>query len=155
MKRIGFAFALGVAAVALNTSARAAEAGTPYVGLGLGLHMADSTRLDYQDPPGSKAGMSNANYRLGFGVAAALGYRWSETLRLEAELGYRGAGLDNIGPEDAEGKQSSLSLMANVVFDIGEGTNFQPYTGGGIGLANNSWGNVKTPTSPIYDDSKK
>ena len=151
MKKIGFA--LGIAAAA-SSSASAQERG-PYVGLGLGLHMADRTRLDYEEPPGSKTGMSDANFRLGFGVAAAAGYRWTDSMRFEAELSYRGTSLDNVGPEDAEGKQSSLSIIGNILFDVGAGQNFHPYLGLGVGLANNSWSNVKTPTSPIYDDSKK
>ena len=99
--------------------------------------------------------MSDANFRLGFGVAAAAGYRWTDSMRFEAELSYRGTSLDNVGPEDAEGKQSSLSIIGNVLFDVGAGQNFYPYFGFGVGLANNSWSNVKTPTSPVYDDSKK
>lgn len=152
MKRIGFAVALGFAAAASGASAQ--ELG-PYVGLGLGLHMAKGTAFDYQEPPGTKVGMSDANFRLGFGVAAAAGYRWNDSMRLEVELSHRSTGLDNMGPEDAEGKQNSLSVMANVLFDIGVGENFHPYLGGGIGLSNNSWSDVETPTSPVYDDSQK
>jgi opacity protein-like surface antigen len=155
MKRLGFALALGVAAVISTTSARAQDAIGPYVALGLGLHSAAATNLDYEEPPGTKTGQSNANFRLGFNIAAAAGYRWSDYMRFEAELGYRSAGLDNIGPLDAEGKQSAFSIMGNILFDVGEGTNFQPYIGGGVGLANNSWSNVEVTTSPIYDDNNK
>lgn len=158
MKRIGIALALGIAAAASTTGARAQDAIGPYVGLGLGLHSASSTRLDFIDfaaPPGSIPGMSDAKFRAGYTVAAAAGYRWNDYMRFEAELGYRSTGLDNIGPEDAEGSQSALSIMGNILFDVGVGTNFQPYIGGGVGLANNSWNSVKTPTSPVYDDNDK
>ncbi len=84
MKRIGFALALGFAAVASTTGARAQDAIGPYVGLGLGLHSAASTNLDYEDPVGTKAGMSNAKFRVGFNVAAAAGFRWNDYMRFEA-----------------------------------------------------------------------
>lgn len=152
MKKIGFALALGLAFAASNANAQ--DVG-PYVGLGVGLHSASSTRFDYQQPPGTQAGMTNANFRLGFGVAASAGYRWSESMRLEAELSHHSTSFDNIAVEDAEGRQSSLSLMANVLFDIGVGENFHPYIGAGVGIANNSWSEVQTPTSPVYDDNNK
>lgn len=152
MKKIGFVLALGLASAASSASAQ--QQG-PYVGLGLGLHMASGTRLDYQQPPGTQAGMTNANFRLGFGVAASAGYRWNDSMRLEAELSHRTVKLDNIAVEDATGSQKALSLMANVLFDVGVGENFYPYIGGGVGLTNNSWNSVSTPTSPIYDDSDK
>jgi hypothetical protein len=73
MKRIEIALALGLAATATNTHAQ--DALGPYVGLGVGLHMADSTLFNYQQPPGTQAGGTNANFRLGFGIAASAGYR--------------------------------------------------------------------------------
>lgn len=154
MNRIGFALALGLGFAASSVSAQ--ELG-PYVGLGLGLHSATATGLSYEQPPGNTAGagISNANFRLGFNVAASVGYRWNDEMRLEMELSHRSVGLDNIAAEDAAGKQRAVSIMANVLFNIGQGTNFYPYVGGGVGLANNSWNDVKTPTSPIYDDSDK
>jgi len=117
--------------------------------------MADRTSFDYEDPVGTLAGMSNANFRLGYNIAASAGYRWNDSMRLELELSHRSAALDNIAAEDADGTQKSVSLMANLLFDIGTGTNFYPYIGGGVGLANNSWNNVQTPTSPVYDDNNK
>ena len=152
MNKIGFAFALGVAFAA--TGAGAQELG-PYVGLGAGLHMAEGSRFEYDDPPGTLAGRSNVNFRLGLNVAASVGYRWSDSLRIEAELSHRSARLDDIGSSPATGTQRSLSLMANVLFDVGVGENFYPYIGGGIGLANNSWNDVTVPTSPVWDDSQK
>jgi OOP family OmpA-OmpF porin len=153
MKRIGFALAVCLASAA--TSASAQDFSGAYVGLGAGLHMAAGSRFDYDDPPGTLTGQTNVNFRLGFGVAASVGYRWTDSMRLEAELSYRSAGLDNMGAFDATGTQKALSLMANVLLDVGEGENFHPYIGGGIGLANNSWNNVTVPTSPVWDDSQK
>lgn len=145
--------ALGLVLTAAG-SAQAAESGA-YAGLGAGLHMAASSQFDYEAPPGTWAGESAVNFRLGYAVAASAGYRWSESLRTELEISHRSAGLDNIAAEDAAGRQSSLALMANVLFDVGVGTNFYPYIGGGVGLANNKWKSVKTPTSPVYSDSDK
>ncbi|MGE4065058.1 MAG: outer membrane beta-barrel protein [Rhodospirillaceae bacterium] len=152
MKKIGVALALGLAFTASGAGAQ--ELG-PYVGLGVGLHMPEGSRFDYDDPPGTLAGRSNVNFRLGFNVAASVGYRWSDFLRIEAELSHRSASLDDVGDKPATGSQKSLSLMANVLFDVGVGENFHPYIGGGIGLANNSWNNVTVPTSPVWDDSQK
>ncbi len=151
MKKTILALGLGLA-VAGN--AHAAENG-PYAGIGAGLHMATKSAFDYEAPPGTWAGESDVNFRLGYAVAASAGYRWNDSIRTEIEVSHRSASLDNVAVEDAEGRQSSLALMANLLFDVGMGTNFYPYIGGGIGLSNNRWHSVKTPTSPVYSDSAK
>lgn len=155
MKKTAFALGLGFAAASSITGAQAQEG--PYVGLAAGLHMAEGSRFDYEEPPGTKVGQTDVNYRLGYGIAGSIGYRWSDSLRLELELSHRSAGLDDAGggTQAADGKQKSLSAMANVLFDVGVGQNFHPYIGAGVGIANNSWSNVQTPTSPVYDDSDK
>lgn len=148
-----FILALGVA-FASASSAQAAEMGG-YAGIGAGLHMANKSAFSIQSPPGTQTGGSDANFNLGYGVAASAGYRWSDSLRTELELSYRAAGLDNAGTEEAEGKQTSISAMANILFDVGMGTNFQPYIGAGVGIADNKWRHVKTPTSPVFTDANK
>ncbi len=152
MKKTLFALSLGLATVASNV--QAADVG-PYAGIGAGLHMATKSAFDYESPPGTWAGESDVNFRLGYALSASAGYRWNDFTRTEIEISHRAAGLDNIAAEDAAGRQSALAISANVLFDVGVGTNFYPYIGGGVGLANNKWKSVKTPTSPVYSDSNK
>lgn len=151
MKKTLIAIGFGLCAAG---NAQAADAGA-YASLGAGLHMANKSNFQYEDPPGTLAGSSNVNFDLGFGVAAAAGYRWTDTIRTELEISYRTASMDNIALEDADGKQSSLSAMANFLIDVGIGTNFYPYIGAGIGIADNRWKGVKTPTSPVFNDADK
>jgi len=155
------ALALGLCTSALTPfAANAAEPG-PYVGIGAGLNMAVGSDFEVQTASGFQYASGTVNYDLGYGIAAAIGYRWSDTVRLELELSHRAAGLDDIvrsdvGSEEAAGRQSSVGVMANILFDVGVGQNFYPYIGGGVGLANNSWSNVSTPTSPpFFNDSDK
>jgi opacity protein-like surface antigen len=155
------ALTLGLCAAALIPSAASAAEIGPYVGLGAGLHMAVGSAFESQTLSALPYATGTANYELGYGLAAAIGYRWSESVRLELELSHRAAGLDDIvtsdrGSEEASGRQSSVSAMVNVLFDVGVGQNFYPYIGGGIGMANNSWSNVSTPSSPpFFNDSDK
>ena len=159
MKNTALALGLCIAAL-MPFAANAAEPG-PYVGIGAGLHMAAGSAFESLTPQGATYATGTVNYKLGYGIAAAIGYRWSDSVRLELELSHRAAGLDDMvtsdrGTEEAAGRASSVSAMANVLFDVGVGQNFYPYIGGGVGLANNSWSDVSTPTSPPYfNDSDK
>jgi len=91
----------------------------------------------------------------GFGISGALGYRFTRALRTELELGYNRNSaerlvIDGISlqsavlplpvdlPEtklDLDGQVETWNLMASGYYDIQTNSPFQPYLGGGIGIA--------------------
>lgn len=76
----------------------------------------------------------------GFGFGGAMGYGLDNGLRFEGEVAYRQADIGEmtIGgvPIPADFTTDSLSVMANVWYDLPVDLGrFQPYVGGGIGLA--------------------
>lgn len=150
MKRVGIAIGLGL--ISMTSTAFAADPG-PYVSVGASVHLPEATAFAYEQPPGTKTGQSRADYSMGYGLALAAGYRWSESMRLELEVGMRHAGVDDVGPETASGHQTAISGMVNVLFDVGIAQGIYPYVGGGVGLASNRWKNVQTATSPVWSDN--
>ena len=75
----------------------------------------------------------------GYAVGLNLGYAYSSGLRPELNFNYSKSdierivigGVNNTGQDD---RIKAYRFMANVWYDIGTGTNFSPYIGGGIGL---------------------
>ncbi|MDX2493411.1 MAG: outer membrane beta-barrel protein [Desulfuromusa sp.] len=77
----------------------------------------------------------------GFAVTGALGQTLGSTGRVEVELGYRTNNIDKIkidglGIANIDGDVTTLSLMGNGYYDIVTGSNFTPFIGAGIGVAN-------------------
>ena len=107
----------------------------------------------------------------GFGIGAALGRRLPYNLRLEAELGYRRNGLDQLidksdllGTDRREtnpGTISSVAYMANLWYDFNLAEKWKPYIGFGLGAATRfvycgsiycNLSNLVTETSYDYTD---
>lgn len=113
----------------------------------------------------------------GFALVGALGYQFDVGLRLEAEVGYRrnglgGAMIDSVGISGVgslpvgiglglDGHTSSLSVMANALYEHRFEGGIKPYVGGGVGL---SWvsadaaleipiGGLGIPDIQLVDDS--
>lgn len=75
----------------------------------------------------------------GYAVNAALGYRFRNNLRLEAEFSYGSNRIRELGLEipattfKAKGAITTLSGLLNLYYDIPTNSRFEPYIGGGIG----------------------
>lgn len=119
------------AVVALSTPALAEEAKNEgvYISAGGGASFLRDSILE-------EAGVqADAEFDTGFAVSGAVGYRFAEGFRIEAELGYREHDLDNIANVAVESKVSALSAMANAYYDIQTDLGFTPYVGAGLGIS--------------------
>jgi len=145
MKRFGIALAVGLATAA--TAVRAAEPG-PYVGIGAGLHIAESTYYNALMTVGTTTTTvpGQIGFETGYGGVAAVGYRF-EAFRAELEVGYRDAGAEGVA-----GHQAVWSGSFNLLFNVGIATGILPYIGGGVGIANTRWDSVQSGTGPVYHD---
>jgi opacity protein-like surface antigen len=107
----------------------------------------------------------------GFGISAALGRRLPYNLRLEAELGYRRNGLDQLIDRSDflgidrratnPGTISSVAYMVNLWYDFNLTERWKPYLGFGLGAATRfidcgtidcNLSNSLTETSSDYTD---
>jgi opacity protein-like surface antigen len=76
----------------------------------------------------------------GAGIVWALGSSIQNGGRVEAELGYRSNGfdelkVDGVGKVGIDGDITSNSLMGNAYYDISTEGSFSPYIGAGLGFA--------------------
>ena len=83
----------------------------------------------------------------GYGVNAALGYRFRNNLRLEAEFSYgsnkiRELSLLTIATLKATGTITTLSGLLNLYYDIPTNSRFEPYIGAGIGASRLAFENL-------------
>src|SRR6476619_6612833 len=131
------AIAVALASTALATPAVARDHSV-YVGLEGGAMWVEDSPINITDARANP--QFSADHKPGYDVDAIAGYDFG-AVRVEAELGYKHAGIDflNTVPSTstfpAHGKSSVLSLMANVLFDFGDENGFSGYAGGGIGVA--------------------
>lgn len=106
-------------------------------------------------PPGLGVDLNTTIDRsLGGVVMGAVGYGFSNGLRVEAEVGYRMNGLDTVSLDSVDvslggssvsipiglsvplqGDTDVLSFMANVAYDFDTGGALRPYIGAGAGVA--------------------
>ena len=123
----------------------------PYISLGGGIHMPRSSNLLV----GTTAG--NADFDNGWLINGAFGYKWDSGVRLEAELGWREADVDNFNGTPWTGSQKTWSTMGNLLYDFNTDGDVTPYLGVGAGVSWVGWkNNFKGPTTPTFDgtDSK-
>ncbi|MEQ9449648.1 MAG: outer membrane beta-barrel protein, partial [Rhodospirillaceae bacterium] len=127
---------LAIAAVcAVSSPALSAEEFGPYIALGFGLHKPGNSTITAEIPAGTAPVENAVTFETGWGGHAAIGYRWPQNFRTEFEIGYRNATVDEVDGAPWLGRQSAVTFMGNVLYDVGIGTSFQPYVGGGAGLA--------------------
>lgn len=109
----------------------------------------------------------------GFNFGGVVGYRVFPSFRVEAEVTYRNNDADKLAiasdggignavgvgdldgqTVDARGDTSSISGMINGWFDVPVGGRipFTPYLGGGIGLANVDYDNIRIMGQTALDD---
>jgi len=179
------------AAATLISAPAAARDGQPYVGISGGILFPKDQDIDLRTiTPGTTVGTTvvtdygnalSLDYKRGYDVDATLGYDFG-LFRLEGELGYKRAKLDNfelssaaqtafntqfggvVDPEvdfDLSGRTSVLSGMVNGLVDFGAG-GFSVFAGGGAGRArvkfagerDNAWAYqlLAGVTAPISDN---
>lgn len=152
---------LTLAALAAAAGPATAAGGKgPYLAFGVGQALTEDARI--QGERGSTASPLDATAHIdgGWTFTGALGWALADGLRAEGEIGYR---VNDIGSMDVgepgslvallpagappsaadllkgrqiiDGKITSLTLMANLYYDMEMGGAVTPYIGGGIGLA--------------------
>lgn len=77
-----------------------------------------------------------ANLKTGYAVSGASGYKWANGLRAEGELTYRRNTFKyfDAPTNPYAGRQISLTLMANAIYEFSTGSRLTPYIGAGVGL---------------------
>lgn len=148
LKFTRLAAATAVAGIALSGAAWAEEG--PYVGIGIGLHAPiDRTAFVGATP-------IETEFKKGGVGIATLGYDFESPLRMELELGYRRAVVDEINealaPSLGTGAQDQLSGLVNMLLDIETDWSVTPYIGLGAGLARTKWSNVAGAGTFTYAD---
>jgi len=157
MKNMKFALLSSLAAVSLTAMAASPsfaqelEQGT-YFSLGAGATMPATSSVDYRAPgiAGGAAIGAPTKFDTGYILSGAIGYRWSPVVRTEFEINWRKAGVESIAGADATGKQRTLGMMGNVLFDVTDIGGFRPYVGGGAGVGFNKWSGVRAGASPAF-----
>lgn len=114
------------AAVALAAAASSASAQGLYAGGQLGI--------------GDGGGeFANSGFDLELAAGPVIGGfigKEIDSIRIEGELTYRHNDMDSIVGFPVAGEMSSTALMGNVYYDFGDRTDFTPYLGIGLGVAN-------------------
>lgn len=132
-------------ATLLSVSSIAYGAAGPYVSGNIGFVMpndSDVTNL----LPGATVTVESDN---GFGLAGAMGYGFSNNVRLEAEVQYIKHSLDktNVFGVDVnlDGDASSLSLLLNGYYDFKNASAFTPFVSAGLGFGKTSVSDINVP----------
>ena len=139
-----------LAAAAMTAMAPAAHAYDGLYGaIGAGLsYLRDGRDINNNNSNGADvpAFDSEADYDLGIGVYAALGYGYSNNVRAEIEFSYRTNDIESIAADGAGfsgwpagtlgGDTTTMAIMGNVLYDFETGGSVTPYIGLGIGMAN-------------------
>jgi opacity protein-like surface antigen len=137
-------YLLAAVAAAAIASPAAARDGSVYVGADLGAMMPVDNNFDIETPTDSFSNAMNLDYDVGYDIDINGGYDFG-MFRAEAELGYKRASANEvtfstlvdpaIGPYDADGKGSVLSLMVNGLLDFDGGDGWGGFVGAGVGVA--------------------
>jgi opacity protein-like surface antigen len=89
-------------------------------------------------------------YNLGYSLGAQVGYAFGGP-RVEFEYSYRNNGASTIytinGNQSASGSLTANNYMVNVLYDFDTGSQWVPYIGLGLGMADVSAGNIHPSSS--------
>ena len=133
MRKLAIAMALASTALATPAVARNQSV---YVGLEGGMMWVEDSPFDVTDNVTNPRLL--VDHKTGWDVDAIAGYDFG-AVRVEAELGYKRAGIASLNSVvasfPASGHASVLSLMGNVLFDFGDEDGLSGYAGGGVGVA--------------------
>ena len=161
----------GIVAASLGVASPAAAEGL-YGSLHAGgSFLQKSSNVD--DVPAAIPTDVDLKYKYGPLFGGALGWAFPFGLRLEGEVTYRTndfkridinrdgglGGFVGLPPLDGtsfkvNGKETTLSFMANAWYDIKTGTRFTPYVGGGIGVTWLRMDNLRLGGFQLADDSE-
>jgi len=141
------AIAMALASTALATPAVARDQSF-YVGVEGGVMLVEDTDFDVSNlVAGTVTNFDDAitvNHDYGYDVDLIGGYDFG-MVRVEGEVGYKRASIDDIAITtalggraglDSEGSVRVWSAMANALLDFGDDDGLSGFVGGGIGLAN-------------------
>jgi OmpA-OmpF porin, OOP family len=145
LAKIAAAVAIGAAFVTVPMTAGAADNGL-YVGGAGGYNFL---------PEDSKLGSVDADLDGDWAGLGALGYAFSNGLRLEGEFGYRENDVNGIsGTSGGTGSYHTSTFMTNLLYDIHQlGWPVTPYVGIGLGAARVKLGSVGPVASSTINDS--
>jgi opacity protein-like surface antigen len=132
LKKISAVFLFLSLIVGLNVSPVCAES---YLSGNIGSVSTSDSDIKYGENTGE------LSFDSGFSATGALGHTLGRTGRVEAELGYRindidKLKVDGLGTTANHGEITTISLMGNAYWDFATGTDFTPFVGAGIGVAN-------------------
>ncbi len=139
----------------LGAAPAAAESG-PYVQAFAGPNFLPGEEFEFDED--GLSGAIDPDYEVGVNVGGALGYRFNDFLRLEAEVAYQRHGLDTGGAEglavaveDLDGDGTILSAMVNGYVEGDLGFPLKPFLGVGVGVARVSLSDIggTVSTAPI------
>ena len=96
---------------------------------------------------------AEAVFDWGPAALAGIGFDFGSNWRAEIEAGYRDSDLDNISGTSSDGDTETLSMIANLLYDINIDSKFEPYIGAGLGMARVSAdGFTPVSTTSVDDD---
>ena len=132
MKRLTSALALTALAVLASPAAQAQW----YMGADAGVNIQSDEKFHGQDTDGS-TWSDKSGSRTGYAVQMHGGYDFGGP-KAELELAYRGSGLKSLAEVNdgkVSGATTSLSVMANGVYQFLPQAKLHPFVGAGIGMA--------------------
>src|SRR3569833_1986329 len=145
MNKAIYLSAVGAAAMMLGASPAQARDGHAYIEADGGVLQSLDENVDFNGEDHS----GTVNPTNGYDIAGAAGYDFGP-VRLEGEVGYKHAGVDEVvvapntdttgsglvvGSNTVDGNIHVLSGMVNLLADFGHDDGFQVFGGGGIGGA--------------------
>ncbi len=156
------AFVAGLLQVALMGSAAADLTQGPYLGVAGGL--AWTSNLTYTTGSGgcyypyycSYPNVYNAlTYDVGYSTSGQLGYSTGNGPRFELEYTYRDNSASTIvtrtsGTQAATGSLTSTAYMLNFLYDFDTGSEWVPYVGFGLGMANVKANDIRSNDNSSY-----
>ena len=109
-----------------------------------------------QDSDIDGAGIAaEAEFDWGPAALVGVGYDLGRNWRVELEAGYRDADVDSlryISGTTSSGDSETLSMIANVLYDINIDSKFEPYVGAGLGMARVSADGYSPVSTTRVDD---
>ncbi|TVV76110.1 outer membrane protein, partial [Sphingomonas solaris] len=132
MRKLAIMAALATTALAAPAMARD---GAWYVGAEGGGMIVEDLKYDLTNAAGATVNNAyNVDSKYGFDVDGIVGYDFG-AFRLEGEVGYKRAEVDEINGRRAGGNTTALSFMVNGLLDFGSDDGISGYVGGGAGVA--------------------
>lgn len=127
-----------------------------YIGAGLGINLMNDADVSADGRLGtttySDRGIGSTEGDLGWAIVGQVGMPVTNWFRVEAELGYRGNGIERNNAGVMDGDLGILSYMANAYVDIPTGSALTPYVGVGAGGAT-IWADANAGAFGSIDDA--